>query len=277
MRTGITWPSAGLLRANVDAWLLMLLSVLTFHPIWSWYLARFSDGSDEPWGILALATAIVFFRRNGSCRLPKTAHLFLPSLIMVAYSGTYPFSPRLIQAALAMGAVGCAWSSMRLGSPFHLASLGLLLLSLPVMSSLQFYLGYPLRVISGILASGYLQMAGFAVVRDGACLRWGNELISIDAPCSGVKMVWAILYLAFVLACFFRLEAFRTMALVAAASVLIILANAIRSAALFCLETQFSFLPQWCHVGAGVVVFSATALICAWFSKALGGNATCET
>jgi exosortase len=268
----VAWVS----RSNAGGWSLRLVPVLTFYPIWKWYVARLADGSDEPWGVLALATALVFFWRNGSCIKFKTGQLVLPSLIMLVYAGTYPFAPRLVQAALAMAAVACVGSSVRLGTPVHPASLGLLLLSLPVMSSLQFYLGYPLRVISGVLAAGSLQLAGLAVVRDGACLRWGTELISIDSPCSGVRMVWAMLYLAFTLACFFRLNAFRTAALATVAFLCIVLGNAMRSSALFHLETQFSFLPEWCHSAVGVVVFSAVASACVWFCRLLGGDVTCE-
>jgi exosortase/archaeosortase family protein len=226
---------------------------------------------------LALATGLVFVWQNGRSIEFRTGHLILPSLIMLVYAITFPFAPRLVQAALGMAALSCVLSSVRLGSAVHPALAGLLLLSLPVMSSLQFYLGYPLRVMSGILAAASLQMAGLAVVRDGACLRLGTELISIDSPCSGVRMLWAMLYLAFTLACFFRLNASRTVVLAAAASLVVVLGNAMRSAALFQLETQFSFLPHWCHAAAGVVVFSSAALACVWFCKAIGGNATCET
>lgn len=264
-------------RTNAVTLSLVAMQLLAFFPIWRWYATRIVDPSDEPWGLLALATAILFFSRKGNSIYFKSDHLLVPALLMLAYAGTYSLAPRLLQAALAMAAIGCAWSSFRLGTPVHAPSLGLLMLSLPVMPSLQFYLGYPLRVISGILAATTLNMSGLTVVREGACLRWGTELISIDAPCSGLRMMWAALYIAVTLACFQGLSTARTVALVAAAFVSITLGNAIRSASLFHLETQFPFMPNWCHDAVGVVVFSAVALATVRFCRVLGGETRCGT
>ena len=39
--------------------LLLALQLIAFWHIWVWYLKRITDISDEPWGILALLTAII--------------------------------------------------------------------------------------------------------------------------------------------------------------------------------------------------------------------------
>jgi len=36
----------------------IVLLLLAFWPVWHWYAKRMIDGSDAPWGLLALATAI---------------------------------------------------------------------------------------------------------------------------------------------------------------------------------------------------------------------------
>ncbi|WP_034923523.1 archaeosortase/exosortase family protein, partial [Candidatus Accumulibacter vicinus] len=61
--------------------------------------------------------------------------------------------------------------------------------------SLQFYGGYPLRVLAGSLAVALLQLNGLAVERAGAVLLWDGRQIAIDAPCSGLRMLWAGAYL----------------------------------------------------------------------------------
>src|SRR5262249_56914005 len=72
---------------------------------------------------------------------------------------------------------------------------GLVALALPVLPSLQFTLGYPMRVVSATLSVGLLQAHGLMVARQGTFLVWRGELIQFDAPCSGVNMLWAGLLL----------------------------------------------------------------------------------
>ena len=101
----------------------------------------------------------------------------------------------LASALLAFLALGFAWSLWRHGTPFRPWAVGLGLLGLPMASSLQFYLGYPLRVASGAVALVLLRLGGVAVDREGVYLRAGGELVMIDAPCSGMRMLWAGLLL----------------------------------------------------------------------------------
>ncbi len=159
--------------------------------------------------------------------------------------------------ALALAALA---SAFRLGKRLDLALLALCVLALPLAASLQFYFGYPLRVLAGELSVAMLRMGGIAVVRDGALLAWDGKLISIDAPCSGVKMLWAGLFLACALAAGVRLSAARTMAAVALAVVIVIAANAVRAGSLFYLEAGLVSMPAIAHEGIGVVCFAGAAL-----------------
>src|ERR1700738_5023470 len=68
-------------------------------------------------------------------------------------------------------------------------------LALPVLPSLQFTLGYPMRIISAALAVPLLRAHGLDVARQGTFLLWRDEMIQFDAPCSGVNMLWAGLLL----------------------------------------------------------------------------------
>jgi len=276
---------------------LLAIQVATYLPIWKWYLARITDGSDEPWGLVALLAAalIVFFvnrketlgdihlncesttnaikvyvpRFNREVRRPKDSGLLLPSLLIVAYAATYWFVPRLVQATIAMTALGCTVSTIALGVRIHIPTLGLLMLSLPVVPSLQFYLGYPIRVLCGSLTAPLLQLGGIAVVREGTSLRWGSELVSIDAPCSGIGMLFAGLFLAFVLSSLFRLSPLKTMLAAGAAVCAVILGNVWRSAALFYLESNILIMPEWCHEAVGVAIFAGVAIFILWIADRL--------
>ena len=61
---------------------------------------------------------------------------------------------------------------------------------------------------------------GAAVERQGVYLRAGGELVMIDAPCSGMRMLWAALLLACCLAALFRLRARSSLLAVGAAALL---------------------------------------------------------
>lgn len=240
------------------------LQVVAFWPVWRWYAARFTDSSDDAWGWVALATAalmLVRFKNEWNEHQPK---LWLPALLTFGYALIFPFVTPLPRALIAMTAIGATLSAYCFRSKLQLSFCGLLLLSLPLMASLQFYLGFPLRATVAAIASPLLQLGGLAVVREGTCLNWNGTLISVDAPCSGVKMLWTGLFLTFTLACYFRLNTWRTVAAALLSFAVIILGNTLRAVALFYLEAEIIKLPEnisgTAHSAIGVMMFLFTAL-----------------
>jgi len=255
--------------------LLLIAQMLAFHRVWRWYVERLTDGSDEPWGLVALGTALLVCVRAQSGQVSQPRDLIVPALLTLAYAAAYPFVPRLVQAGIAVTAFSCTLSMLQQGRRLHIPTLGLLILSLPVVPSLQFFLGYPMRVISGAMAALLLQMGGLAVVREGTCLRWGGELISIDAPCSGIRMLWAGLYCAFAVSALFRLSSRATLVVTAFAAIGILLGNVLRSTALFYLEARILVMPPWCHEAAGSVAFFSVSAITVWIAKRIGEGESC--
>ncbi|HWP47047.1 MAG TPA: archaeosortase/exosortase family protein [Candidatus Limnocylindrales bacterium] len=239
---------------------LFILQFLAFWPVWKWYVLRLIDSPQELFGLIALGTAGGFILWRRPDLSSAKSRLILPAVFVLLYTVTYPFLPFLIKAAIALVAIGCTLSSYRWGISFHPGICGLLLLSLPVIPSLQFYLGYPLRVLTGILAVPLLQLGGFTVVREGTSLNWDGQLILIDAPCSGVRMLWSALYLTFTLTCFYGFNTGKTCLAVLLSFLGIIAGNALRSAALFYPEAHTLALPSWTHEGIGMVVFFFTAI-----------------
>lgn len=239
-------PGAGLLLILAACW-----------PVLAWYWRGSLDGSNDPWGLLALGTALFALRH--SPRLPQPAHpLALPGVCLILYAmatvAGLPASLRAIAAALALAALGSArWRGRRLDLP--IASLALL--ALPLTATLQFYFGYPLRLLAGWLAVVLLQLNGIAVVLDGTTFLWDGRQIAIDAPCSGIRMLWAGCYLTAAGAALFRFSPRQTMATGMLTLLVVITANAIRAAALFYLEGGLVDLPAWTHEAAGLSVFLA--------------------
>ena len=252
-----------------DPRVLLLVQVIAFWPVWGWYAARVSDGSDDPWCLAALATFVVLLLRGGGRHERISGSLWLPAPLTGLYVVTAITLPPIFSAAPAVLAVGSTLLYYRRGRFFHPGGWGLLLLSLPLFASLQFCLGYPLRAVAGVLAAYLLNLTGFGVIAEGTLLNWGGQLVEIDAPCSGIKMLWAGAYLASVLACLYNLKATRVVLLGLGTVVCVIAGNALRAAALFYLEAGIVPLPSWSHNATGIVVFAVTALLVVRFAEHL--------
>jgi exosortase/archaeosortase family protein len=229
---------------------------LAVWPVWRWYALRTIDGSDEPCGVLALATLAAICRRDRSQQRLEPTQFIAPALLLVVYALTFHTLTPLPRAMIAAAAFGSLFRGRTV-----VAQCGLLALSLPVIATVQFYLGFPLRVVAAEGSGIMLRALDFAVTRDGSSLFWRGETIMVDAPCSGVRMLWFGLYLAAVLACWSRLSNLRSALLFAAAFVLVIGANVIRATALFFKETGVVALPEWTHSGIGVGIFGLAALV----------------
>ena len=238
---------------------LVAVQLVAFWPVWRWYAVRVSESTDQRWGLLALSTVLLFVLSKKSSTYVIERSLTIPTLIVLLYVVTYPVFPPLARAGLAFTAIGVTVSLVRFGKPFHPGVLGLLWLSLPLVPSLQFYLGYPLRMLVASLAAPILRLGSFAVVQEGTCLNWAGQLIWIDAPCSGVRMLWVGLYLTFALVCIYELRLFKTLVLLTAALFAIIAGNVFRAVALFYLESGVFPMPAWAHDYTGLVTFALVA------------------
>ena len=241
------------------------LELLAFWNVWEWYALRLTSGGEEEWwGLLAIAAGIYFLFRDR--RISPATNLMIPAGLILTYAATFHFLPPIIRAGIAVIALAVTLNILLRGKSLNPANIGLFLLSLPVIPSLQFYMGYPLRVIVGAFTAPLLQLSGLAVQREGTCLVWNSATISIDAPCSGIKMLWAGYFLAFVLAEFFRLNFMRTLMLTLATLPILILGNIFRATALFYLEARIITLPEYLnpdnvHAYIGIVAFALTALV----------------
>jgi exosortase len=253
----------------------LIAAVVAFWPIWFWYCERISDRSDEPLGVVALITviALAWARRSGVREPdPDSARNWLarlmtgmPFFLVILYSCLLHRAPLVVQSVIAVSAIGILL--MRVGATrFLLAGdWALLLLSLPVVASLNFYFGYPLRLLASYLASVLLNLGGLAVRVQGAAIFWNNTDVSIDQPCSGIRMLWVALYLSATLSSMFRLRLRSAMLVLFWSVVSAVVANALRVSSLFYLESGIIKIEApWhsiVHSGIGVAAFALTAVI----------------
>ncbi len=248
---GPWWATRG---AGVAAW------AVAGWPVWRWFAARIGDGSDEPWGLAALAVALVFvpWRRLRE-PLPAGAAVAVLGAAATVFLG-YDLLPALVRGGLWM----LALAALVGGDGPALARAGLLLLSLPVVATAQFYLGYPLRAVTAAGSVPVLDLCGYEVVRTGTALRWAGETVLVDAPCSGVQMLWTGLFAACALAAVRGLGSRGTLALWRWAGGAVFGANLLRCVALFLVEVRHGTPPEWLHQGIGLAAFAGALGVVVW-------------
>jgi exosortase/archaeosortase family protein len=236
-------------------WLLMAL-VASLWPHWVYTARRLVDGSDEPWGVLALVTVLVLLVRDrGGLAVPTRAALAASAALAVLAAAAHLLLPDLAAAALAMLALGLFLVHALPGRPAT-PLVALLLLALPVIASLQFYLGYPLRALAAHATAPLLAAAGLDVSPAGASLLYQGTTVLIDAPCAGIGMLWIGSYVAALLSYLARAGAARTALNAGAAALLVLAANVVRNAALFFPEAGLVRWPAWSHEAIGLAALA---------------------
>ncbi len=253
----------------------VIAQLLCFWPVWSWYIQRIADGSDEPWGVLALSTVAVLLLMRGRFGASTGSAVLISSGIVCVYVLGYNFLPPLARGMIAMVALALTLSSMCYGKLLQPGVLGLLILSLPVIASIQFYGGFPVRFITAAVAAQILGVVGYEVQAQGTLLHWMGEIIVVDAPCAGIKMLWAGLYLNFTLA---MLRNFGVAACWVSTSFTltsVFIGNVLRATLLFFTESGIIKAPPVAHQAIGLLSFLLVTVAVLSIHKYLQGRRLC--
>ena len=229
-------------------------------PAWTWAAARLADGSDDPLGLAAIAVLVVAVVRLAPQlrRAPSMPWLAVAAVLAVAATTVLATGPALLGALLAALSLATALRAfMAAGTP-SLALAGLAVLALPVVSSLQFYAGFPLRLVTAEASTRLLDVLGFAAERQGSAMVVDGRLVIVDAPCSGVQMVWMAYFCACTVAWWARLPDRVFATRVAGVGLVVLAGNVVRNSVLVGLEGRGS-APAWLHETVGTAVL---ALVC---------------
>lgn len=251
--------------APTGVWLALLAAAL--WPTAWWMGQRMLDGSDEPLGVLAMAAlCIVVWRFRAHLRAaPRLGWLALALAGTVASTASLASVPPLLSSLLGLLALGAGLAAFLPNAVATAPVIGLSLLSLPLLASLQFYAGYPLRVITAE-ASRWLLSPGFAVERSGAALKVDGQLIIVDAPCSGVQMLWLAYFIACVVALYCGRRNAGFLARLPLVSVLVLGGNVVRNTLLVTLQASGGHVARWVHEAVGLLVLAA---VCAAIARVM--------
>jgi len=235
----------------------LALLLTAFWPVLIWYGRRVTDGSDEPFGVLALATALVCvpWRRLDQRVDARLLWALIGAMALNLLAGAY--LPNLVQAVLLAVALG----ALLVGAGAPAGVIGLLVLSLPLIATMQFYLGYPLRVLTAIGSQGLIWLTGFEAFRDGVTLVYGGRQVVVDKPCAGIYLLWFGAFLSYAAAARLGLGYLRCLQLAAIGFVGVLLGNTVRAAVLFYSEAGIVHAPGWFHEGVGLALFAGLGFL----------------
>ena len=231
--------------------LIIGIQVVALYPAIHWYAVRTRYASEQRWELLALFAAglLVAVRR---CKAQERSNLALPTILTAAFALSVQVLPSLVSTWIAWAAFAASASVLFLGCRFDAPLFGLLTLSLPVLPVFQYHLSYPLRTLVAQVAAWMLRFVGVSVEREGACLLFENQFIWVDAPCSGLRMLWSALFLGMCLSAALRFSAGRTLRFAISAAVIVVMANILRTTSLFFVEAGLVEVPDWAHAGVGL-------------------------
>lgn len=240
----------------------LALHALALWPHGMYLVQRAFDGSDDPLGLLALfaVAALVMWQRQQLRLTPQLGWLVAAMALALAANGAWWAGvPALLASLLAAASLACALLAWWPASQPRLPLAGLVVLALPWIASLQFYLGFPLRVLTAQLSAWLLQAAGFDAMRSGASMVVNGQLVIVDAPCSGVQMAWLAYFTACAAAAANAVPDRRFLRRAAWVGAIVLAGNALRNSVLVALESRPQGLSAAWHEAIGL---GALGLVC---------------
>lgn len=238
------------------------LQALALWPHGAWILRRAADGSDDPLGLAAFGVlALLLARIAPQLRIaPHTGWLAAGAALTIAANASLFVAPPLVAALIAAFALAAALMAWWPATAPRLPCVGLLVLGLPLIASLQYYGGFPLRVLTAQLSAWALQAAGLAAAPSGASMLVEGRLVIVDAPCSGVQMVWLAYFCACTVAALTALRDGALLKRLPLVGLAVLIGNVLRNSVLVALEARPQGLASAWHEAIGLVVL---ALVCA--------------
>ena len=254
----------------------LALQAAALLPTGWWMARRVADGSDDPLGVLALgALALLVWGVRHELRCaPRLGWLAvagagtLAATLLRTGIGPLHALPPLLASLVALIALAAGLLAVMPRRVAAAPVLGLAVLALPILSSLQFYAGFPLRVVTAE-ASRWLLMPFFEVQREAASLVVDGRLVIVDAPCSGVQMAWCGYFVACVVALWVGRGNRGFLTRLPWVGLVVLGANVLRNSVLVAFEGAGMPLGDTWHQTIGLVVLAAGCAEIAWLMAPL--------
>ncbi|MFK7851276.1 MAG: archaeosortase/exosortase family protein [Akkermansiaceae bacterium] len=229
--------------------------LLAATPTLRWYVLRLQDGGELA-GLVPLVAAVWFTFRDRKSLNYSSKAFWVGVLFLLIQAASYPVLPAMVRALLMIGTlcfVSGIWRKPGI--------VCLCLLALPWAASLDFFLGYPLRLLTSINVELLLGTLGMDIKRAGVQLLHQDQVVGVDPACSGTNLLWNTGLLTALLAALFSLRWKPMVPLGAAALALALAGNSLRAAILFFPEAKLIQMPHFLHSGIGVAIAAGCFLI----------------
>ncbi len=255
----------GIALDTAPEWRWLALLAVALWPTWWWMGQRMVDGSDDPLGLLALAAlgGLLWQHRRHLRAAPRLGFQAAALAGAVLTTALHRQLPDLVVALIGLLSVAAGFIAFLPARVATAPVLGLSVLSLPLLASLQFYAGFPLRVITAEASRWFLSIA-HTVERTGSSLLVDGQLIIVDAPCSGVQMAW----LGYFTACAAAMATQRSnrvfLLRLPVVGVLVLLGNVVRNTVLVAAQSSGIHLSNMAHQAVGLAVLGLVCCAIAW-------------
>lgn len=256
------------LSNRTQAWLVLVAACIALLPTWAWMAQRFTDGSDDPLGLLAMLAmlAVVWAHRQSLGRVRagwlRVGYFAVAAVGLAVHALAHAYLSGLPSALVGVVVLACAALAVLPRRVAAAPMLGMAVLALPILASLQFYAGYPLRVVTAEV-SRWLLWAWFEVSRTGTSLMVDGQLIIVDAPCSGVQMVWMAYFTACAVALWRGVGSGAFVRRLPLVGCTVLLANVLRNSVLVAGQAAGSPFTGWQHSAVGLVALAAVCALVA--------------
>jgi exosortase/archaeosortase family protein len=248
-------------------------------PLWPWLWGRwFGAGGEKYCGYLFIALsafAAIKISTGGRSGHFGIFPLRISSALFAACVPLFPHIPKLMTAGVYFSALYWAFVSSieRKERPGMFALWPLFLLSLPHVPSLQFVMGYPLRVAAAHISAAMLP----GVYAVGCGLGDGKFEVFVDAPCAGAGMLSGMLVMSAGAALIFRQRAVGTFLMLCAGTISALFANAVRAMLLYTGHSGMLPIPfQRFESAVGIFCYAAGGFILTLAACRMNGADVCE-
>lgn len=254
-------PTSRALPAPYAAGLLLVLLVSCGAAWWWCFEAWRSPGysSGGLWFlVVALAVAGAALYRAPALRL-SIGWLLTTGAILTLYGAAGAALPPQGAALLAAVGLATAWLAVSRGTTLagRWGIAALFPLTLPMGVGVDFYVGFPLRLL---VTQATAALLGPQVHATGTALSDGVNTVFVDAPCAGLRMLGTSLMLAAATGAIGRAEIGRTLLLLLFGGGIALLGNIARAATLYFVETVPA-LQGTSHEAVGLAIFVSCAAL----------------
>ena len=165
-------------------------------------------------------------------------------------------TPALIKASVAITVL---LHHHKLLKNFGISALAFL--SLPWLSSFQYFFGSPLQKFIAKAGALTINSTGLPVTAIGTGISFQDQVVYVDPPCSGVKMLWSILILTASISVLYKLSWKQGIALSSLSVLFAIIGNILRASILFFPESNLVTWPAWTHQAIGCISYIGICLL----------------